>query len=71
MHWNVALDALPGSATFVRVLDRWHNGCITRRAPQWTLLCMPFACIHKRHLVQKVGHLCFVSFDSHDLTSIG
>ena len=27
MHWNVALDALPGSATFVRVLDRWCNDC--------------------------------------------
>ena len=25
MHWNVALDALPGSATFVRVMDRWLN----------------------------------------------
>ena len=28
MHWNVAPDALPGSATFVRVLDRWLNDCI-------------------------------------------
>ena len=27
MHWNVAPDALPGSATFVRVLDRWFNDC--------------------------------------------
>ena len=25
MHWNVALDALPGSATFVCVWDRWLN----------------------------------------------
>ena len=25
MHWNVALDALPGSAMFVHVLDRWLN----------------------------------------------
>ena len=29
MHWNVAPDALPGSATFVRVLDRWRNDCTT------------------------------------------
>ena len=28
MHWNVAPDALPGSATFVRILDRWRNDCI-------------------------------------------
>ena len=27
MHWNVAQDALPGSATFVRVLDHWRNDC--------------------------------------------
>ena len=26
-HWNMPLDALPGSATFVRVLDRWLNDC--------------------------------------------
>ena len=25
MHRNVALDALPGSATLVRVLDHWLN----------------------------------------------
>ena len=25
MHWNVPPDALPGSTTFVRVLDRWLN----------------------------------------------
>ena len=25
MHWNVAPDALPGSARLVRVLDRWLN----------------------------------------------
>ena len=25
MHWNVAPDALPGSARLVRVLDRWPN----------------------------------------------
>jgi hypothetical protein len=25
MHWNVPPGALPGSATFVRVLDRWLN----------------------------------------------
>ena len=28
MHWNVPPDALPGSATFVRVLDRWLNDCM-------------------------------------------
>ena len=28
MHWNVPPDALPGSATFVLVLDRWLNDCI-------------------------------------------
>ena len=28
MHWNVAPDALPGSATFVHVLDRWLNDCL-------------------------------------------
>ena len=27
MHWNVPPDALPGSATLVRVLDRWLNDC--------------------------------------------
>ena len=27
MHWNVAPDALPVSATFVRVLDRWRKDC--------------------------------------------
>ena len=27
MHWNVAPDALPGSARLVRVLDRWPNDC--------------------------------------------
>ena len=27
MHRNVALDALPGSATFVHVLDCWLNDC--------------------------------------------
>ena len=27
MHWNVPPDALPGSATFVRVLNRWLNDC--------------------------------------------
>ena len=27
MYWNVALDALPGSARLVRVLDRWSNDC--------------------------------------------
>ena len=27
MHWNVAPDALPGSARLVRVLDRWRNDC--------------------------------------------
>ena len=27
MHWNVPPDALPVSATFVRVLDRWLNDC--------------------------------------------
>ena len=25
MHWNVAPDALPGSATPVRSFDRWLN----------------------------------------------
>ena len=25
MHWNVPTDVLPGSAMFVRVLDRWLN----------------------------------------------
>ena len=25
MHWNVALDALPGSARLVRILDGWCN----------------------------------------------
>ena len=25
MHWNVPPDALPGSATLVRVLDCWLN----------------------------------------------
>ena len=29
MHWNVAPDALPGSAArLVRVLDCWPNDCI-------------------------------------------
>ena len=28
MHWNVPPDALPGSATLVRVLDRWLNDCV-------------------------------------------
>ena len=27
MHWNVAPDALPGSAMFVRILDRWLDDC--------------------------------------------
>ena len=27
MHYNVAPDALPGSATFVRVMDRWFSDC--------------------------------------------
>ena len=27
MHWNVVPDALPGSATYVRILDRWLNDC--------------------------------------------
>ena len=27
---NVAPDALPGSATLVRVLDRWLNDCIVK-----------------------------------------
>ena len=27
MHWNVPPDALPGSATYVRVLDRWLMDC--------------------------------------------
>ena len=27
IHWNVPPDALPGSATFVCVLDRWLNDC--------------------------------------------
>ena len=25
MHWNVAPDALPGSAMLVHVLDHWLN----------------------------------------------
>ena len=28
MHWNVAPDALLGSAGLVSVLDRWHNDYI-------------------------------------------
>ena len=28
MHWNVAPDALPGSARLVRVLDHWRNDCL-------------------------------------------
>ena len=28
MHWNVPPDALPGSATLVRVLDRWLNNWV-------------------------------------------
>ena len=28
MHWNVPPDALPGSAMFVRVLDRWLNNWV-------------------------------------------
>ena len=28
MHWNVPPDVLPGSAMFVRVLDRWLNDCL-------------------------------------------
>ena len=28
MHWNVPPDALPGSATLVRILDRWLMDCI-------------------------------------------
>ena len=27
MHWSVALDALPGSARLVCVLDHWCNNC--------------------------------------------
>ena len=27
MHWIVQPDVLPGSATFVRVSDRWLNDC--------------------------------------------
>ena len=27
MHWNMAPDALSGSARLVRVLDRWLNDC--------------------------------------------
>ena len=33
MHWNVAPDALPGSARLVRVLDRWLNDCFTLKFP--------------------------------------
>ena len=35
MHWNVALDALPVSATFVRVLDRWLNDCMGKLNYFW------------------------------------
>ena len=35
MHWNVAPNALPGSARLVHVLDRWLNNC----SPS----CMPIA----------------------------
>ena len=29
MHWNVAPDALPGSARLVHILDHWPNNCIS------------------------------------------
>ena len=29
MHWNVAPDALCGSVSIVRILDRWLNDCVT------------------------------------------
>ena len=28
MHWNVAPDALPGSARLIRILDHWLNDCM-------------------------------------------
>jgi hypothetical protein len=29
MQWSVLPDALPGSTTLVRVLDRWLNDCVS------------------------------------------
>ena len=43
MHWNVPPDAIPGSATLVRVLDRWLNDwdyelrCVVEKVYLWHL----------------------------------
>ena len=48
MHWNVPPDALPGSATFVRVLDRWLNDCIKQPCQ---VFCVHYIMnIHHSHL---------------------
>ena len=38
MHWNVPPDALPGSATLVRVLDRWLNDCVIEQSTLQNLI---------------------------------
>ena len=39
MHWNLAPDALPGSARLVRVLDCWRNDYIVCRCDEVYIGC--------------------------------
>ena len=61
MHWNVALDALPGSARLVRVLDRWHNDCVL----DFCLLkmCKITNCV----CILEIGSLCVVLHANHEI----
>ena len=47
MHWNVPLDALPGSAMFVRVLDCWLMDCAS--------ICM---IVEVRYYISVGGGVC-------------
>ena len=63
MHWNVPPDALPGSATLVRVLDRWLNDwyvpfngtiCIYTYASQITYVEVMHIIIHVQVYVHRL-----------------
>ena len=64
MHWNVAPDALPGSARLVHVLDRWLNNCLgppnRKFFSQYSFPTLPFQCFC-RHSCHFTSWLPFFS----------